>query len=72
MCPMSGYNTNLASEFHVLSVLHRLGTDATLSFVSKSDFHHGLKLEIIKDGRVIGESDTDAPYGVVGVARDVN
>jgi hypothetical protein len=42
------------------------------SFVSKSDFQHNLKLEIIKDGKTIGESDTDAPYGVVGVVRDVN
>ena len=25
---MSKYNTNLASEFHVLSILHRLGLDA--------------------------------------------
>lgn len=42
------------------------------SFISKSDFHHDLKLEIVKDGKVIGESDTDAPYGLVGVTRDVN
>ncbi len=42
------------------------------SFISKSDFRNDLKLEIVKDGRVIGESHTDAPYGVVGVARDVN
>lgn len=42
------------------------------SFISKSDFRHDLKLEIIKDGKVIGESDTDAPYGLVSVARDVD
>lgn len=30
-----GYNTNLASEFHVLSVLHRLGVDATLTLGNK-------------------------------------
>ena len=27
----SGYNTNLAAEFHVLSVLHRLGLSASLT-----------------------------------------
>jgi len=29
------YNTNLAAEFHVLSVLHRLGADATLTLGNK-------------------------------------
>ncbi len=29
------YNTNLAAEFHVLSVLHRLGVDATLTLGNK-------------------------------------
>jgi hypothetical protein len=42
------------------------------SFISKSDFRHDLKLEILKDGKVIGESDTDAPYGVVSVLRNLN
>lgn len=42
------------------------------SFISKSDFRHDLKLEIIKNGKILGESDTDAPYGLVSVARDVN
>jgi hypothetical protein len=32
---MSGYNTNLASEFHVLSVLHRLGAEANLTLGNK-------------------------------------
>jgi hypothetical protein len=32
---MSGYDTNLAAEFHVLSVLHRLGADATLTLGNK-------------------------------------
>ena len=32
---MSGYNTNLASEFHVLSVLHRLGATANLTLGNK-------------------------------------
>ncbi len=32
---MSKYNTNLASEFHVLSMLHRLGLDAALTLGNK-------------------------------------
>ena len=32
---MNGYNTNLASEFHVLSVLHRLGAEACLTLGNK-------------------------------------
>jgi hypothetical protein len=32
---MNGYNTNLAAEFHVLSVLHRLGADANLTLGNK-------------------------------------
>lgn len=31
----SKYNTNLAAEFYVLSVLHRLGADATLTLGNK-------------------------------------
>ena len=32
---MVGYETNLASEFYILSVLHRLGVDATLTLGNK-------------------------------------
>jgi hypothetical protein len=32
---MSKYNANLASEFHVLSMLHRLGMDANLTLGNK-------------------------------------
>ena len=32
---MAKYNTNLASEFHVLSILHRLGLDAYLTLGNK-------------------------------------
>ncbi|MBK9940667.1 MAG: hypothetical protein IPP13_03480 [Kouleothrix sp.] len=32
---MAGYETNLASEFYILSVLHRLGVDATLTLGNK-------------------------------------
>jgi hypothetical protein len=42
------------------------------SFISKAEFLSNMKLEIIKDGRVIGESHTDAHYGVVSVMRDLN
>src|SRR6266581_3735070 len=31
----NGYNTNLAAEFYVLSVLHRLGISATLTLGNK-------------------------------------
>ena len=31
----SKYNTNLAAEFHVLSMLHRLGADANLTLGNK-------------------------------------
>jgi len=32
---MSTFNTNLASEFYVLSILHRLGIEATLTLGNK-------------------------------------
>jgi hypothetical protein len=32
---MSGYNTNLAAEFYVLLMLHRLGADANLTLGNK-------------------------------------
>ncbi|MCE5206933.1 MAG: hypothetical protein LLG42_01325 [Chloroflexi bacterium] len=32
---MTTYNTNLASEFYVLSMLHRLGIDASLTLGNK-------------------------------------
>lgn len=32
---MRGYNTNLAAEFYVLSMLHRLGADANLTLGNK-------------------------------------
>ena len=33
--PQRGYNTNLASEFYVLSMLYRLGLDASLTLGNK-------------------------------------
>ena len=35
MADHSGYNTNLAAEFHVLSVLHRLGLSASLTLANR-------------------------------------
>lgn len=35
MPEQSGYNTNLAAEFHVLSVLHRLGLSASLTLSNR-------------------------------------
>ena len=32
---MTTYNTNLAAEFYVLSMLHRLGADASLTLGNK-------------------------------------
>jgi len=32
---MSKYNTNLAAEFYVLSMLHRLGAEATLTLANR-------------------------------------
>jgi hypothetical protein len=32
---MTTYNTNLAAEFYVLSMLHRLGADAALTLGNK-------------------------------------
>ena len=32
---MSGYNTNLAAEYHVLACLHRLGATASLTLGNK-------------------------------------
>jgi len=32
------YNTNLAAEFHVLSILHRLGLEATLTLGKKNSW----------------------------------
>ena len=56
---MSGYNTNLASEFHVLSVLHRLGAEACLTLGNKK----GVDIFLIRD---TGESVMVEVKGVAG------
>jgi hypothetical protein len=39
------YNTNLAAEFYVLSMLHRLGADATLTLGNKK----GVDIVVVRD-----------------------
>jgi len=39
---MPSYNTNLAGEFYVLSMLHRLGADATLTLGNKKSVDIGV------------------------------
>lgn len=56
---MTGYNTNLASEFHVLSVLHRLGAEACLTLGNKK----GVDIFLIRDS---GESVMVEVKGVAG------
>lgn len=42
---MSSYNTNLAAEFYVLSMLHRLGADATLTLGNKK----GVDIVVVRE-----------------------
>lgn len=42
---MTSYNTNLAAEFYVLSMLHRLGADATLTLGNKK----GVDIVVVRD-----------------------
>ena len=56
---MSGYNTNLASEFYVLSVLHRLGADANLTLGNKKS----VDIAVVKDA---GKSITVDVKGLAG------
>ena len=53
------YNTNLASEFHVLSVLHRLGLDAVLTLGNKKS----VDLSVV---RGIGDAVTVDVKGLAG------
>ena len=47
---MSRYDTNLASEFYVLSTLHRLGADAYLTLGSKKSVDI---MVVSEEGRVV-------------------
>lgn len=53
------YNTNLAAEFHVLSMLHRLGADAALSLGNKKS----VDITVV---RAEGEAVTIDVKGVAG------
>ncbi len=55
---MTTYNTNLASEFYVLSMLHRLGCDASLTLGNKKSV----------DILVVRESGTVITVDVKGLA----
>ena len=46
---MTRYNTNLASEFYVLSMLHRLGADAALTLGNKK----AVDIMVVKDDKTI-------------------
>ena len=56
---MSGYNTNLASEFYILSVLYRLGAAANLSLGNKKS----VDITVVKDA---GKSITIDVKGLAG------
>ncbi len=53
------YNTNLAAEFFVLSALHRLGADATLTFGNKKS----VDIAVVKGA---GETITIDVKGLAG------
>ena len=48
--PQRGYNTNLASEFYVLSMLYRLGLDASLTLGNKKSVDISV---VLGPGRVV-------------------
>jgi hypothetical protein len=56
---VSSYNTNLAAEFHVLSILHRFGADANLTLGNKKS----VDIALIRDA---GDSLTIDVKGLAG------
>jgi len=56
---MSRYNTNLASEFYVLSMLHRFGVDANLTLGNKKS----VDIAVVRD---TGNSITIDVKGLAG------
>ena len=56
---MNSYNTNLTAEFHVLSILHRLGLDANLTLGNKKS----VDIAIVRDA---GEACTIDLKGLAG------
>jgi len=55
----SGYNTNLAAEFYVLSILHRLGLDANLTLGNKKS----VDIAVVRDA---GKAYTIDVKGLAG------
>ena len=56
---MNGYNTNLAAEFYVLSVLHRLGAEANLTLGNKKS----VDIAVVRDA---GDAITVDVKGLAG------
>jgi hypothetical protein len=50
---MTTYNTNLASEFYVLSMLHRLGADAALTLGNKK----AVDIIVVNENRTVTTID---------------
>lgn len=58
----NGYNTNLAAEFYVLSMLHRLGADANLTLGNKKS----VDIAIVKDAGDVLTVDVKGLAGTTG------
>ena len=56
MGTLLGYDSNLASEFHVLSCLHRLGQDATISLGNKKK----VDLQLVRPSGIVVTIDVKA------------
>ncbi|WP_337288580.1 hypothetical protein [Candidatus Methylomirabilis sp.] len=56
---MTSYNTNLAAEFYVLSMLHRLGFDASLSLGNKK----AVDIVVVRDSGRIATVDVKGLAG---------
>lgn len=58
----SGYNTNLASEFHVISLLHRFGLEANLTLGNKK----AVDIVVVREAGDAATVDVKAVAGKVG------
>lgn len=63
---MTAYNTHLASEFYVLSILHRLGLDATLTLGNKK----AVDIAVVRDTGVTATIDVKGLAGKTGWPAD--
>jgi hypothetical protein len=57
-----GYNTNLAAEFHVLSVLHRMGMEAMLTLGNKKS----VDIVVVRNGSKVLSLDVKGLAGKSG------